>query len=350
MRPVTLDDVAARVGVSGKTVSRVVNGDAHVSPETRERVEEAVRQLGYRPNLAARSLATSRSSLIALFTPTSGLSHFFSELTHSAIRACRKHDHNLVVEEFDMHAPTVVDTYRRGLRALRCDGMILPSPVCDDLPLLDALDADGVRYVRISPAKEIERAPAIISDHASGARAVAQHFWSLGHRRFGVVTGLPHQASSPIRRDSFVAGIVECGGSLSNITIVEMQNLRREMGPGLHSGMDLGRAAAAKLIDAPNRPEAIFTYNDELAAGLISGARDRDVAVPRQLSVAGFDDSEAARLCWPPITTVRQPIGEIAAQAVAILMSPYSQENRTVICPVELIIRGSTVRRERAAD
>ncbi|WP_395396536.1 LacI family DNA-binding transcriptional regulator [Novosphingobium sp. BL-8A] len=342
MRPVTLDDVAARVGVSGKTVSRVVNGDAHVSPETRKRVEEAVRDLGYRPNLAARSLATARSNLIALFTPTSGLSHFFSELTHSAIRTCRKHDHNLVVEEFDMHAPQVAEIYRRGLRSLGCDGMILPSPVCDDLALLDALDADGVRYVRISPAKEIDRAPAIISDHASGARAVARHFWSLGHRRFGVVTGLPHQASSPIRRDAFIAGILESGGSLSDIAILEMQDLRSGLGPGSHRGMDLGRAAAASLLQHSPRPDAIFTYNDELAAGLISGARDLGIDVPSQLSVAGFDDSEAARLCWPAITTVRQPISSIAAQAVTILVSQEVPESRTIVCPVELIIRDST--------
>lgn len=342
MRPVTLDDVAARVGVSGKTVSRVVNGDAHVSPDTRKRVEEAVRDLGYRPNLAARSLATARSSLIALFTPTSGLSHFFNELTHSAIRTCRKHDHNLVVEEFDMHSLDGAATYRQGLQALRCDGMILPSPICDDLTLLDALDADGVRYVRISPAKEIDRAPAIISDHASGAKAVAQHFWSLGHRRFAIVTGLPHQASSPIRRDGFIAGILASGGGLSDIIIVEMQDLMREIGPGPHSGMDLGRAAAAQLLQGPSRPDAIFTYNDELAAGVISGARDLDIAVPAQLSVAGFDDSEAARLCWPPVTTVRQPIADIAAKAVAILASPVALANSTIICPVELIVRGST--------
>ena len=342
MRPVTLDDVAARVGVSGKTVSRVVNGDAHVSPETRKRVEEAVRDLGYRPNLAARSLATARSNLIALFTPTSGLSHFFSELTHSAIRACRKHEHNLVIEEFDMHSRNGAATYRQGLQALRCDGMILPSPICDDLALLDALDTDGVRYVRISPAKEIDRAPAIIADHASGAKAVAQHFWSLGHRRFAIVTGLPHQASSPIRRDGFIAGILASGGTLPDITIIEMQDLMREMGPGPHSGMDLGRAAAARLLQAPSRPDAIFTYNDELAAGVISGARDLHIAVPAQLSVAGFDDSEAARLCWPPVTTVRQPIADIAAKAVAILASPITLPNSTTICPVELIVRAST--------
>lgn len=345
MRPVTLDDVAARVGVSGKTVSRVVNGDARVSPDTRKRVEEAVQALGYRPNLAARSLATSRSHLIGIFTPTSGLSHFFGELTHSAIRACRRHDYNLVVEEFDMRAPKVADIYLRGLQALRCDGMILPSPVCDDLDLLDALEADGVRYVRISPGLQIERAPALISDHSAGARAVARHFWSLGHRRFAVLTGLPHQASSPIRRDGFVAGILECGGHKSDIEIIEMKHMLKMWGDQRQSGMDLGRAAAKRLLQSTSRPDAIFAYNDELAAGLVSGARDLDIAVPDRLSVAGFDDSEAARLCWPPLTTVRQPIAEISARAVEMLVAPIAPGNGAMMCPVELIVRGSTGKR-----
>lgn len=342
MRPVTLEDVAARVGVSGKTVSRVVNGDARVSQNTRRRVEEAVRTLHYQPNLAARALATSRSNLIGIFTPTSGLSHFFAELTHAAIRTCRKYNHNLVVEEFDMQTSKVADIYRNGLRALRCDGMILPSPVCDDLDLLDTLDADGVRYVRISPALQIERAPALISDHAAGARAVAHHFWSLGHRRFAVLTGLPHQASSPLRRDGFVDGILECGGDPSDIEIIEMQQMLKMEGDQPQSGMNLGRAAAKTLLQGTSRPDAIFAYNDELAAGIVSGARDLDIVVPDHLSVAGFDDSEAARLCWPPLTTVRQPIAEISARAVTMLVMPILPRNGAIICPVELVIRGST--------
>lgn len=343
MRQVTLDDVAAMAGVSAKTVSRVVNNDARVSPETRERVKQAVQRLGYRPNLAARSLATARSHLIGTFTPTTGLSHFFGELTHGAIRACRAHDYNLVVEEFDMRAPGVARIYRDGLRHLHCDGLILPSPVCDDMELLDILDEDEVRYVRISPAKEISRSPALISDHAAGARTVAQHFWSLGHRKFGVLTGLPYQASSPIRRDGFIDGIIRAGGSIDDIRVIEMGALLNETDTAC-GGIDLGREAGARFLRGSDRPDAIFAYNDEFAAGIVIQARNLGISVPDELGVAGFDDSDAARLCWPPITSVRQPIAEIAAQAVAMLAKPEAWTRETVICPVELIVRGSTCR------
>jgi LacI family transcriptional regulator len=350
MRPVTLDDVAARAGVSAKTVSRVVNGDARVSAETRTRVEAAVLQTGYRPNLAARSLATARSHLIGMFTPTSGLSNFFGELTHGAIRACRAHHHNLVIEEFDIGAPRAAETYRLGLRNLRCDGVILPSPVCDDMELLDALDEDGVRYVRISPAKEISRAPAIISDHAAGAGAVARHFWALGCRTFGVVTGLPHQASSPLRRDGFVGQIIREGGHLDDIQIIEMAGLLTEFRGDGRSGIDLGRFAGERLLHGAARPDAIFTYNDELAAGVVTKARDLGIDVPDQLCVAGFDDSDAARLCWPPLTTVRQPIASIAARAVELLTEPSAWTLETIICPVDLIERASSHRFRHSRD
>ncbi len=353
MQAVTLDDVAALAAVSAKTVSRVVNGDARVSPETRRRVEAAITSLGYRPNLAARSLATSRSGLIGMFAPLIGGSHFFSELIREAIRACRSHGYHLAIEEAGVSQMTGAEIYRAGLRKLRCEAMILPAPICDDLDLLDALDADGVRYVRISPAREVNRSVAIISDHAGGARDAARHLWAIGRRRFGLVTGLPHQASSPLRRNGFLAGLAEQGVTEDQVAIVEMPDLIRDTGwgtagggTGAGSGMgniiDLGRHAGLRLLDRPDPPDAIFTYNDELAAGVVTQARDLGLDVPGQLSVVGFDDSDAARLCWPPLTTVRQPIARIAAQAVDILVTGDPQDRRTIICPVELVVRGSS--------
>lgn len=344
---VTLDDVAALAAVSAKTVSRVVNGDARVSPDTRERVQAAIASLGYRPNLAARSLATSRSGLIGMFAPLVGGSHFFSELIREAIRACRRNGYHLAIEEAGVSDTRPVDAYREGLRKLRCEAMLLPSPMCDDLDLLDALDADGVRYVRISPALEPGRSVAIISDHAAGARDAARHLWAIGRRRFGIVTGMPHQASSPLRRDGFLAGLAEQGVTPDQVAMVEMADLIRDTGWGSPAGglpniIDLGRHAGARLLAGDDRPDAIFTYNDELAAGVVSQARDWGIDVPAQLSVVGFDDSDAARLCWPPLTTVRQPIARIAAQAVDILATGDPQDRRTIICPVELVVRGSS--------
>lgn len=341
MRAVTLDDIAAMVGVSAKTVSRVVNNDNRVSPETRQRVTEAIAQSGYRPNLAARSLVTSRSNLIGIFVPPTG-SHFFSELVRSAMRACREHGYNLALEEFDGLRDSPLGIYMRGIRQLRCDGIILPPVVGDDIELLDQLDRDGVRYVRISPARQPDRSVSINADHAQGAAAVAEYFWENGHRRFGLIAGSVNVASGRIRREAFIDALHTRGASSDAIMIAETESLVQDRGGADWSLIDLGRLGCRQLMRAQDPPTAIFTYNDELAAGVIVEARALGIDVPKQLSVAGFDDSDIARLCSPPLTTARQPIAEIAAMAVALLATAPQEKAQSIRCPVSLVVRQST--------
>ena len=162
-KPATLDDVAAIAGVSAKTVSRVVNRNANVSAATRERIEAAIRETGYRVNQAARSLAASRSFLIGAFMPHLS-SFYFAEIFRGAAKACRQYGYHLVLEEFDHGADSVVDRYEQGLRGAHCDALILTPPVCDDEKLLDALDRDGLPYVRIAPGEQLGRSVAVGAD------------------------------------------------------------------------------------------------------------------------------------------------------------------------------------------
>lgn len=342
MRTPTLDDIATLVGVSAKTVSRVVNNDPRVSPETRNKIEEAIAQSGYLPNPAARSLATARSRLIGLFAPPTR-SHFYSELIRAAMRACRRAGYNLTVEEFDMRGGGAVETYIKTMRNLRCEGVILPSPICDDLDLLEALERDGVRHVRISPFLQPERSLSLVADHAAGARAVAEHFWSLGHRRFGVIAGLPQPASSAIRRDAFIAAVVAAGGSPGDVAVVHIGEIMDpKTAPDAPSLIDVGRAAAHRLLTSEKPPRAISAFNDELAAGAVVQARELGITVPGALAVAGFDDSDAARLCWPALTTVRQPIEAIADAAVSEISCASSARFGVEVFPVQLIVRASS--------
>lgn len=342
VRSVTLDDVAAIAGVSAKTVSRVVNNDSKVSPETRKRIQKAIDQIGYLPNLAARSLATAQTKLIGLFTPPSN-SHFFSQLVRTATRSCREKGYNLVIEECDITCDSAALVYKSGLRNLRCSGIILPAILCDDMDLLDLLEVDSTRYVRIAPATQLSRAPYVTGDHAGGSTAIARHLWSLGHRRFGMVTGIPAAASTILRRDAFIKTIIESGGSLSDFDIIELPHLLDEnQGPAPLSLVDAGRLAGQILLKKSQRPSAIYTYNDDLAAGIIIQAHNMGISVPEQLSIAGFDDSDIAQLCWPALTTARQPISEIAMQAVEILTSSPCIPHQAIVCSTELVIRQST--------
>ncbi|MDB5687165.1 MAG: hypothetical protein JWR77_1754 [Rhizorhabdus sp.] len=332
-RATTLADVAAYAGVSGKTVSRVVNRDANVSKETRDRVEAAISALHFRPNPAARSLAAARSFLIGSLTV--GLpSFYYAELFRGAMRACRARGYHLVVDEFGHGTEPIVDIYERDLRNMAYDGLILPPPVCDDLALLDALDRDGMRYVRISPATDVGRSASVFAEDEKGVTALVEHMWASGHRRFGMVTGPVEHASTAVRKDAFLSAVTRLGGDAREVaTAAFVWN---------GSMMMSGRQAGVELLDRASPPTAIFAFNDEMAAGIMALAHERGMRVPADLAVAGFDDADASKLTWPQITTIRQPIAQMAQVAVEQLIAPPTDKPYRTCCAVEFIVRGST--------
>ncbi|MBN8840443.1 MAG: LacI family DNA-binding transcriptional regulator [Sphingomonadales bacterium] len=325
--------MAERAGVSAKTVSRVVNDHPSVRDTTRERVKMVIAETGFQLNLAARSLAASHSYLIGTFVANTA-SLYYSELSRGAARACRALGYHLVTEEFDQRSPTAADHYERALRQTRCDGMILPPPMCDDLALLDALERDGVRYVRISPMLQPDRSVAVFARDAEGVTALAQHLWDKGHRRFGVITGPSNFASSTTRRDALIAAVCALGGSASDVTASRM--LWDDTFPA--TGY---RTAAHLLKDAPGI-SAIFTFNDELALGVLGYAHENGLRVPQDLAVAGFDDSDASSFAWPSLTTISQPIVDMAARAVEALVRESPHARKRIECPVSLVVRAST--------
>lgn len=332
---VTLDDVAAIAGVSPKTVSRVVNGDGAVSEKTRAKVREAIAQTGFRLNHAARALAGARSFLIGLFT-LNGPSHFFSELYRSAARECQRSGYHLVLEEYDINASSFVELYERGLKTLRCDGLILPPPVCDDLALLDMLDADGVRYVRLAPALQPERSTAIYADDYAGAAALARHMWEVGWRQFAVLAGPLNHVSAPIRRDAFIEAIVALGGKAEDIRVIDYG--------GHKVTFPFLPRIVSDVLDGHRPGEAIFAFNDDIATQVMQAARERGLELPRDLGVAGFDDSDVGKVVWPTLTSVHQPLAEFARLAVEDLTTHPAGPPRIIHCPVELQVRGSTRR------
>lgn len=337
-RSVTLDDVAAIAGVSGKTVSRVVNCDANVSLRTREKVEAAIAATGFRPNLAARSLAAARSFLVGTFV-TDFKSYYYAELYRGAARACRRLGYHLVIEDFRERDRAdrengLGEDLQRGLAHIAYDGLILPAPLCDDAALLDALTERGIRHVRIAPAIDLDRSAAVVANDRAGVRALARHFWTAGHRCFGVLVGPAAHSASHIRLDRFAEAIVEAGGKPGDIQVE-----RVDYG---HYAVGNVRAAARRLLGATPRPTAIFAFNDEIAVVALSEAQALGLRIPADVAIAGFDDGEIAQLTWPQLTTIRQPIGAMAEAAVELLVAPEGAEGDVREFEVELVIRGST--------
>jgi LacI family transcriptional regulator len=308
---VTIKDVAARAGVSAKTVSRVMNGEQHVRTHIRETVMRVVADLGYRPNAHARSLSSARSYLIALFfdDPASG---YATAMQRGALARCRERHYHLVVEPLDLATPGWRDDLAETALSLRLDGAILAPPLSQNAALLAQLAALQVPFVCISPDEQARaQAGSVEIDEESAAFDMTSRLIALGHRDIGFVEGPCAHASSGKRRAGFVASMAAAG-----LTIVDGHLTGGDF--SFRSGVEAGEI----LLSTRPRPTAIFASNDDMALGVSVAALKHGVAVPTELAIAGFDDAPTARLAWPPITTVRQPVPEMGAAAVDILTTP----------------------------
>ena len=333
---VTIKEVARAAGVSPKTVSRVLNGEAYVRPAVKEAILDVISTLGYKPNMAARSLASARSYLIGLAIDDRTWSAYAAGIQMGAIKACRAASYHLVVEPVDTNQPESEEALIRAIEHLRLDGLILTPPLSTSAHLLDRIEAIGVPYVRIAPGADPMRSGMVEIDERQASYEMTQHLIRLGHRDIGFVQGIEGHAATPRRRAGFLAAMHDFGLSVKPGRIQ----------PGMftfHSGLEGG---VALLSNADDRPSAIFASNDDSAMGVMAAAARLNIAIPAALSVVGFDDAPTARIAWPPITTVHQPLVEMATAAVNILVDPKYRTNpddaafrRTL--PYEIIHRGS---------
>ena len=303
----TIKDVARAAGVSAMTVSRVLNGEQKVRPETRERVKAAIRELRYRPNMSARSLARANTYFIGLLydNPSAG---YVSELLIGALNRCRKAGYHLVVESCGSADQDWDSAIGEMLETSNFDGVIIPPPVCDNAAVLDAVDAADLPHVRISPDGDRERGPHIVTDDRAAARRMTEYLLELGHRRIGFIGGPEGHRASRERREGHCDALQSAGIAIDPALI--------EAGAfNYRSGLQ----AADTLLALDDRPTAIFASNDDMAVAVIAQAHRLSLTVPDQLSVAGFDDTQSATAVWPQLTTVRQPISRMAADAVDLL-------------------------------
>ncbi len=310
MNVVTIKDVAARAGVSPKTVSRVINGEVHVRPAVRDAVMKVVAELDYRPNAHARSLSSSRSFLIALFfdDPASG---YAADVQLGAIGRCRHHGRHLVVERIDRSSPNWLADVDAAITSLRPAGIVLTPPLCDWTELTELLLRRKVPFVRIAPGSDGVPAASVTIDDFAAAVEMTELLIGLGHRRIGFVEGIRSHGAAGRRLAGYRDAMRRGGCPMDDEWI--------------HTGdftFRAGFSAGEALLSRPSRPTAIFAANDELALGVLVSALRMNVAVPQDLSVAGFDNAPISRMAWPQLTTVQQPNKEMAAAAIDILVDP----------------------------
>lgn len=300
----TISDVARLAGVSAMTVSRVMNGRGAVRPDTRDAVLKAVSTLGYTPNAAARKLATGGVDRIGLIysNPSAG---YLSEFLLGALEGVERLGAQLIVEPCGDDDASEQAALRRlaagGVRAV-----VLPPPHGESLAALEEAANLKMHVVAVAASTFKSDAAAVRIDDRAAAAEMGRYLLGLGHRRFGFISGAPNQTASAERRQGFLD---EIGVAEGAVAVIE------EGAFTYRSGFE----AAEMLFERAPDLTAIFASNDDMAAGVLAAAHRRGLEVPARISVVGFDDTETARSVWPSLTTVRQPISQMAAQAVALL-------------------------------
>lgn len=318
------------------TVSRVVNGETNVREPTRAKVAASIKALHYSPNLAARSLASADAIRIGLLysNPSAAyLSEFLvGSLEQSSLSGCQ-----LLIEKCD--GPKGERAAVEKLIAAGAGGVVLPAPLCDSETVLKALTAAGVPAVAVGPARLSEALSAVSIDDFEGAKAMTRHLLALGHRDIALIRGVANHISSQQRERGFRAAMAEAGVAVAESRIAQGQFTYR-------SGLD----AAECLLTSKARPTAIFACNDDMAAATVAAAHRLHLEVPGDLTVAGYDDTALATSVWPTLTTVRQPIAEMARTAVLLLVEQIRRQRAGLAPEVShRMLKFTLIKRDSAA-
>lgn len=328
----SIHDVARQAGVSIKTVSRVLNKEPKVAAATRARVLSAVATLSYRPNPFARALASDRSTLVGLLFDNPGSSSsYVAGIQYGALAQCRAEGYHLIVEVLDSQASDLEDQVAALVRDSNLAGVVLTPLLCDSKAVIAALTRAGTPFVRVAPDRQLPGVRQVSIDDTQAAYDATQHLLELGHRRIGFIRGHPGFGVAWRRFEGYRAALEQAGVDFD-------QGLCAQGYFTYQSGME----AAVQLLSLPQPPTAIFASNDDMAAGVLAAAHGFNLKTPQELSVVGFDDSVVAQLVWPGLTTCRQPLADMAAAAVSMLVNKDEAGPSETQLQHTLIIREST--------
>lgn len=338
---ITIKHVAADAGVSLQTVSRVINKEPNVRPEMIKRVQASIDKLGYVPSIAAQRMAGSRSYLILAINDRERTiadwrdrqgTDWVDQMMLGGMIKCAEHGYRLLVELVDTHSDHIERELAAALGALRPDGVILTPPHSENAEILELLRTRQISVARIGSLRD-GYGFALTMDDERAARMATEHLIELGHQRIGFIAGPAAYELSSWRVAGWRAAM-EAGG-FDTAALLQAGDFSYESG--------LNTADALLATNAP--PTAIIASNDRMALAVLEVARARGIDVPADLSVISFDDTPITRFTHPPLTAVVQPIAEVTAQAVSLIIDEQAQRDppRTaVVVPATLAIRSST--------
>jgi LacI family transcriptional regulator len=336
MSRITIKDVALAASVSITTVSHVINNTRFVDPATRERVLRAMDELGYHPNFLARSLRKGFSKTIGLIVPDAA-NLFFAEVARKIEDYGYHQGYSVILGNSD-NDPEKQSNYINTLLAKRVDGVIFISSGGEVKDLARFAD-NQVPIVVADRDVPLELADVVLLDNEQAGYNATRFLIGLGHRRIACITGPFNLSPSMERRDGYYRAMREANLPISPDSII----------PG-DFRFQGGEQVMESLLTLKPRPEAVFVFNDMMAIGAIAAVRKAGLAIPDDISIIGFDDIQLASAVTPSLTTVAQPIDDIARCATDLLIQRVGGkrdgENQRIILQAVLIERESTGRRK----
>jgi LacI family transcriptional regulator len=329
----TQQDVARRARVSYMTVSRVVNNRPNVRKGTRERVLQAIRELSYHPNAAARALSAGQTRNIGMIFPPEEYILARAYFTELAVKL----EQNLSSRGYHLFLGSIRNEsedpeLHRLIAERKVDGLIIFAPAVDDANVR-LLAAEDVPFVVVHGRSRGAQYSYVDTDNSAGMRLVMDHVTGLGHRRIAFVCGRPQEINAQERLVSYRRFLKSRGIEFDERLVFQGDW-------SLESGYD----AFIALHANDRRPTAIVFSNDQMALGGIKAAHDRGVSLPEEISVTGYDDIQYASFSSPSLTTVRQPIDDIARIAVDLVLERSCSDApcKRIVLEPQLIVRSST--------
>lgn len=324
----TIKDVARMAGVAPSTVSHYFTGNAPVSRATRARIEEAVRELGYRPNVAARSLRLSQTHTIGLIVPNIA-NPFFAEIVQAIGYASQQMGYSLLLADSGSDERREIELLENMFRQ-HIDGMlIIHTGSRSNHPMLIKDPSRPIVFVD----REISERASVATDNYGGGKMAARHLSGLGHRRIGLMVGDGHIKNVQQRVQGFQDELKEQGLSVSRNHIITGSQ-------SFETGRDI-----QLLMVSPEPPTAVFATNDIIALGAWHKLNDMRLRIPNDVSLIGYDNIDMAQWTVPPLTTIGQDKRELGRQAAAMLIQSIQSNEpstTTIRIPPRLIVRSST--------
>ncbi len=331
MKKVTINSVASHAGVSKKTVSRVLNNEPNVSAATREKVLAVFKELDYTPNPIARGLAQNRSFIIGCLYDNPSKS-YITRVQTGALEACKENNYNLLIHPCEFRGEALINNIEQLLQTSRLDGIVLTPPFGDFAELVAFLKSKKIPYARVASALLQDDSISVRSNDEQGAFEITEHLINLGHKSIAFIKGHPDHSATQQRFKGYRRSLASHGIEFDE-RLVEEGNF------SYHSGVDSARS----ILDLSPRPTAVFASNDYMAAAVLKLATQRQLKVPDDISIAGFDNAPIARHIWPGLTTIAQPVEEMTKQAVTQLILHIAQPQEQ---PYQVTLESRLITRE----